>query len=196
MNLFLFVYMLVLFVLLTPGTLINFSIGKPSKFSKWIVAAIHGVLFSVIAITTYSTVNDLYIGLFNSEHENMVSDNIDTGYTFLNPEGEKTFNTPSDIPPKKPITTVIPGPNIKCGKFGFCGSVDPGPVKKIYCYGDNNGCRWGVNDCKTDGDCKKYNDSSAKYTDYIYNQNAVCSTFTADSWPGNFCALLGYDTKK
>jgi hypothetical protein len=41
MNIFLFVYMFILFVLLTPGTLINLSIGGKSAYSKWMVAAIH-----------------------------------------------------------------------------------------------------------------------------------------------------------
>lgn len=196
MNIFLFVYMFVLFVLLTPGTLINLSIGGKSAYSKWMVAAIHGFLFSVIAITTYSTVNDIYTGLFSSTQENLDPNSIFTGYTFSNPAGPKNFNTPSTIPPKKSQADVRPGPNIKCGKFGFCGSVDPGAVKKIYCYGSPNGCMWGTGDCKNDADCKKYTDSSKKYTDYTYNQNAVCSTFTADSWPGNFCSLLGHETKK
>lgn len=204
MNIFLFVYMFVLFVLLTPGTLINLSIGSKSAYSKWMVAAIHGFLFSIIAITTYSTVNDIYMGMFSSTQENYLDPNsIDTGYTFSNPVGPKNFNTPSDIPPKKPQADVRPGSNIKCGKFGFCGSVDPGTVKKIYCYGDTNGCLWGTGDCRDDNDCKKYNDASKKYTDYAknpppdpLNPNPVCSTFTADSWPGNFCSLLGHETKK
>jgi hypothetical protein len=188
--------MFILFVLLTPGTLINLSIGGKSAYSKWMVAAIHGFLFSVIAITTYSTVNDIYMGMFNSTEENFDINNIITGYIFSNPPGDKNFNTPSDIPPRKPNADTRSGPTIKCGKHNFCGSVDPGPLKKIYCYGDTNGCLWGVNDCRNDGDCKKYNDQSKKYTDYKFNQNAVCGAYSPDSWPGNICTLLGYDTKK
>jgi hypothetical protein len=194
MNIFLFVYMFILFVLLTPGTLINLSIGGKSAYSKWIVAAIHGFLFSAIAITTYSTVNDIYMGMFSSTQENLVD--VDTGLDSSFPDGQMVFNTPSENPPTKPKANARPGPQIKCGKHNFCGSVDSGPNKKVYCYGSNDGCLWGVRDCKSDDDCKKYNDASKRYTDYIYNQSAVCSTFTADSWPGNICSLLGYDTKK
>ena len=182
MNLFLFFYLFILFVLLTPGTLINL---KSSISSTRTILAIHGFLFSAIAITTYSFVNELYYSLIITENLT-----LNTGYTFSSSNGDKPFNTLSDIQPaKSQETTAIQ--NIKCGSHGkFCASVDP-TNQKVYCYGDKNGCKWNANDCNNDGDCKKYNSSSVKYTDFDINAKAICARYSRNSWPGEICQLSG-----
>jgi hypothetical protein len=54
------------------------------------------------------------------------------------------------------------GTAIKCSSNHFCVNVvDNKPI----CYGDSAGCLWNANDCTTDADCEKYNDSSPQYSD-------------------------------
>ena len=188
MNIFLFFYLFILFVLLTPGTIITVSMWKQFSGSKpmsiWMVAAIHGFLFSVIAITTYSFVNDLYISLMSPIKDPFI--NVDTGYTFTSSDGDKPFNTLSDTPPAKVQAPSGSGPNIKCGHYKFCGSADPAS-KRVYCYGNKDGCLWGQQDCGTDTDCKKYNENSVKYTDAIYSNSYICPNYPDGSWPSEFC---------
>lgn len=184
MNIFLFFYLFVLFVLLTPGVILTLSIMKSSPYAKWIVAAIHGFLFSAIAITTYSFVNEMYHSLFITENLD-----INTGYTYTSTDGPKEFNDPSLTPPAK-ITGQKPrGLNIRCGKFGFCGSADP-VSKKYYCYGASNGCKWGSGDCGNDTDCaNKYNSSSIKYADADYSNSFTCNNieYADNGWGAEFC---------
>jgi len=187
MNIFLFFYLFILFVLLTPGTLITLSIMKSSPYSKFIVAAIHGFLFSVIAITTYSFVNELYNSWLYSIKEGVT---IDNGYTFTSTDGPKEFNTLSTTPPSKKPSQDTSGPNIKCGSHKFCASAEPN-TQKVFCYGDRGGCLWGQNSCNTDNDCKKYDASSPKYTDYTFSASNICSRYPRNSWPGEICQLSG-----
>jgi hypothetical protein len=182
MNVFLFFYLFILFILLTPGTIISL---KSSISSPWIITAIHGFLFSAIAITTYSFVNELYQSL--TVTENLY---LNTGYTYSSSNGAKKFNTLSNIKPSKIADTANNGPKIKCGSHKFCASADP-INQKVYCYGDKNGCKWNGNDCNTDGDCKKYNGGSLKYTDYDIDSKSICSRYPRNSWPGEICQLSG-----
>jgi hypothetical protein len=197
MNIFLFFYLFILFVLLTPGTIITLSMLKQFSGSKpmsiWVVAAIHGFLFSVIAITTYSFVNDLYMSVISPIQDPFT--NINTGYTLSSSDGEKPFNTLSDIPPAKIQAPSGSGPNIKCGKYKFCGSADPAS-KRVYCYGHQNGCLWGANDCNNDADCSKYNVSSAKYTDAIYSSSYICPNYDLNHWAPEFCQFQKLPTKQ
>jgi hypothetical protein len=185
MNIFLFFYLFVLFVLLTPGVIITLSIMKSSPYSKWIVAAIHGFLFSAIAITTYSFVNELYLSLIVTENLD-----INTGYTYTSTDGPKDFNDPSLTPPAK-ISGLKPrGPDIKCGRYGFCVSGDP-TTKRAYCYGASNGCKWGSGDCGNDNDCtNKYNGSSIKFSDADYSNSFTCNNVNStDGWIGDTCNM-------
>jgi hypothetical protein len=199
MNVFLFFYLFLLFILLTPGIIINLSIMKSSPYAKFIVAAIHGFLFSAIAITTYSSVNDLYMSWISPATEGLEA--INTGYKFTSQDGQKVFNTLSTTPPAPVEGGIAPGPNIKCGKidhygrtYKFCGSADPA-TQKVYCYGSTGGCIWG-DDCNTDSDCtSKYSSSSAKYTDAIYSNSYICPNYNSGDWPAVFCRNEKLSTK-
>ena len=48
MNIFHFLYVVFLFVILTPAILVRL----PSKGNKWTVAVVHGVIFSIILLLT------------------------------------------------------------------------------------------------------------------------------------------------
>ena len=197
MNVFLFFYLFLLFILLTPGTIITLSIMKQSPYSKWIVAAIHGFLFSAIAITTYSFVNDLYISVISPIQDPFAD--VDSGYIYTSSDGDKEFNTLSTTPPGKPNTASTNGPNIRCGhidggKYKFCGSADQ-DTQRVYCYGSAGTCTWNT-DCNTDSDCKiKYNENSPKYTDANINASQICANYPANTWPAVFCKLQGIPTK-
>lgn len=202
MNIFLFFYLFILFILLTPGTIITLPFAKQSPYSKWIIAAIHGFLFSAIAITTYSFVNDLYNSIISAEQDGFID--VDTGYEFVSKSGEKTFNTPSDKPPGMvQYQSSVSEPNIKCGKNlyvngeNWCGSVDPNSNhNQVFCYGDTRGCLVGIKDCNSDSDCRKYNGNSKRYSDYAHGHtNNVCKNFRDDNfWGTKFCKLFGYKT--
>ena len=193
MNIFLFFYLFVLFVLLTPGVIITLSIMKSSPYSKWIVASIHGFLFSAIAITTYSFVNELYLSLITTE--NMVG-NVSTGYTFNSADGPKLFNDPSQAPPSRRKESYNRGPDIKCGKYKFCVSADP-VTKRAYCYGYSGQCKWGENDCTNDNDCiNKYNSSSIKYSDSDYSYSSNCNNINStDGWVGDTCNMARFNMR-
>jgi len=67
---------------------------------------------------------------------------------------------------------------MKCGSNKFCVGFEPD--NKVYCYGDNNGCKWNSNDCNTDQDCiDKYTTSSPKFTD---GDRPSCSNITSTNW--------------
>jgi hypothetical protein len=184
MNIFLFFYLWILFILLTPGILLNLSVMKSTNYSNLMVAAIHGFLFSAIVITTYSFVNDFYL---SSVQENMGSEQLlPTGLvSTYNTPGQKEFNTLSTTPPGKTQNSVADRPNIKCGSHKFCGSADP-DNQYVYCYGESNTCKWNQNDCNNDNDCQKYTKSSAKYTDA-----AKCPNYNNNGWPVEFCKYQG-----
>lgn len=200
MNIFLFFYLFILFIILTPGIIINLSIMKSSPYSKYIVAAIHGFLFAAIAITTYSLVNDLYIAWLNPLQEGNIGITSGLKYTYAT-DGSKVFNTPSTTPPTPSETTNANGPTIKCGKgvYGngdnWCGSVDPAN-QQVFCYGETGGCLIGKSDCNTDSDCTKYTSTSKRYSDYSVGMtNNVCKNFDGNGWSGKFCKMFGYPTK-
>ena len=61
MNLILFVYIFLLFVLLTPGILLSL----PPKGSKWTVAIVHGLVFALIWCWTNKYVWELSVAFMN-----------------------------------------------------------------------------------------------------------------------------------
>uniref|UniRef100_A0A6C0DRR7 Uncharacterized protein n=1 Tax=viral metagenome TaxID=1070528 RepID=A0A6C0DRR7_9ZZZZ len=65
-----------------------------------------------------------------------------------------------NLPPNLPDNSQI-----KCTSDKICAGFEPDG--KVYCYGDNRGCKWNQNDCNTDADCKAkyYPGLSPKYTD-------------------------------
>ena len=66
MNWFSFVYVAVLFFVLTPGILLSL----PPKSSKWVVALVHAIVYTVILTFTYYPVSQLVNGLslYNSSN--------------------------------------------------------------------------------------------------------------------------------
>lgn len=60
MNALSFIYVFVLFFILTPGVLVTL----PPKSSKMVVAAVHGLLFTLILAFTYQIVARLSSNLF------------------------------------------------------------------------------------------------------------------------------------
>jgi hypothetical protein len=64
MNWLSFVYVAVLFFLLTPGILVSL----PPKSSKWVVALVHAIVYTVILTFTYHPVAKLVEG-FKGNHD-------------------------------------------------------------------------------------------------------------------------------
>ena len=71
MNIFHFLYVVFLFVLLTPAILVRL----PPKGNKWVVALVHGVLFSVILLLTNNFVSTFGKNL-EGLSENMTKDDL------------------------------------------------------------------------------------------------------------------------
>ena len=103
-----------------------------------------------------------------------------------NSESEKyTDGVPcSKISPKHWSIAACPisesGPMI-CSPHKLCVQKVNGVV---YCYGSDNGCRWGHGDCSTSADCSSFSfAASQKYTD-----NLSCEQYTnANAWPKVAC---------
>lgn len=79
------------------------------------------------------------------------------------------------LPPNLPDNSEI-----KCTRDKICAGFEPDG--KVYCYGDNGGCKWNQNDCNTDADCqaKYYPGLSKKYTD---GKQLSCNVYN-DFWNG------------
>lgn len=71
MNIFHFLYVVFLFVLLTPAILVRL----PPKGNKWVVALVHGILFSVILLLTNNFVSTFGKNL-EGLSENMTKDDL------------------------------------------------------------------------------------------------------------------------
>jgi hypothetical protein len=63
MNIILFVYIFLLFVLLTPGILLSL----PPKGSKWTVAIVHGLVFALVWCLTNKYVWEISMMLTQPE---------------------------------------------------------------------------------------------------------------------------------
>lgn len=61
MNIIMFLYIFLLFVLLTPGILLSL----PPKGSKWTVAIVHGLVFAFVLCLTKNFVWETSIRLLN-----------------------------------------------------------------------------------------------------------------------------------
>ena len=61
MNIFMFFYIFLLFVLLTPGILLSL----PPKGSKWSMAIVHGLVFALVLCLTHKYVWELSIMLMH-----------------------------------------------------------------------------------------------------------------------------------
>jgi hypothetical protein len=70
MNIFHFLYVVFLFVLLTPAILVRL----PPKGNKWTVALVHGVLFSVILLLTNNFVSTFGKNLEGLSEKNLSDD--------------------------------------------------------------------------------------------------------------------------
>jgi hypothetical protein len=70
MNIFHFLYVVFLFVLLTPAILVRL----PPKGNKWVVALVHGVLFSVILLLTNNFVSTFGKNLEGLSEKNLSDD--------------------------------------------------------------------------------------------------------------------------
>jgi len=79
--------------------------------------------------------------------------------------------------------------NIKCAKISSTNSFCVGfqPDNKVYCYGDDNGCK--TNDCVSDQDCKdKYNTiTSSKYDDTTKSDPKCDGTDPTNNWKRYAC---------
>jgi hypothetical protein len=88
-----------------------------------------------------------------------------------------------------PASAAPPKPPIKCGPNNFCiGMRNNLP----HCYGKNDGCLWGANDCTKDSDCSKYTEASPAYTD-----GKPCAQFKLGDWPYDACpeASANFDVR-
>ena len=98
-------------------------------------------------------------------------------------------STPPAIKPTPPPPPPISNSPVVCGKFNFCVNNENNNTN-YYCYGNTQGCLWGSNDCQSDSDCNKYNDSSPRYTDMQSDgQPNTCANETSiqNGWPYNAC---------
>ena len=65
MNIIMFLYIFLLFVLLTPGILLSL----PPKGSKWTVAIVHGLVFAFVWCLTNNYVRQMSFMLMNPMQE-------------------------------------------------------------------------------------------------------------------------------
>lgn len=152
MNIGTYLYLIILFVVFTPGIIFSIpSASSSSSSSKWVRAFTHGFLFSVAWLFTHSTVKNIPIkeGLF------VVNPNIITPYE----EGKR-----AKLPPPEPKLYQ------KCFKegggicVGTLKTMGTNPINNFYCFGRTDGCNWGGNDCRTDADCyNTFNENSQQY---------------------------------
>lgn len=83
MNIFHFLYVVFLFVLLTPAILVRL----PPKGNKWIVALVHGVIFSLILLLTNHYVSGFGKNLEGLDLSNNVIESMDVSNNIMGRPG-------------------------------------------------------------------------------------------------------------
>jgi hypothetical protein len=157
MNIGTYLYLIILFVVFSPGIL--FSVSS----SKWVRVFTHGFLFSVTWLLTHRTVNNIW------------NKSVREGVDVQGKDGTTPYSAPAPLPPlpKQPPTQQTG--SMKChANHGFCVTTqtDAQNTKlNYYCMGlgQNGGCNWsgrGEGTCKKDSDCQHFDiNSSLKYAE-------------------------------
>lgn len=158
MNIGTYLYLIILFVVFSPGIL--FSISS----SKWVRVFTHGFLFSVTWLLTHRTVNNIW----NKSVREGVTDVQNT--TGITPYAK--YQNPPPLPKDPPKQQTG---SMRChAHHNFCVTTqtDAQNTKlNYYCMGggQDRGCNWsggGEGSCRTDSDCQNFDvNTSKKYAE-------------------------------
>ena len=99
MNIGTYLYLIILFVVFSPG--IIFSIPSSNSSSKWVRVFIHGFLFSVAWLLTHKPVNNMYSSIREGIENNNSSSTITTseGTSVMIDNGTTPYQPPPPPPP-------------------------------------------------------------------------------------------------
>lgn len=157
MNIGTYLYLIILFVVFSPGIL--FSVSS----SKWVRVFTHGFLFSVAWLLTHRTVNNIW------------NQSVREGATEVIDPYSQTPYVKFDSPPPLPIPTTQQTGSMKChADHKFCVTTqtdDKNTKLNYYCMGlgQNGGCNWsgsGEGTCRKDSDCQHFDvNTSLKYAE-------------------------------